>query len=133
MIRFDDSEVKSALSQVDDKVEIGVKAGDGGDGVVSFRREKGVSLGGPDGGDGGDGGDVIILADDGVKHSERVKQLGTCADEFDSSLSGAIEGDRRVVAEAVHDRDHRRLLAGGKRRQGHGTKNPTETGPDYRG
>jgi len=57
-----------------DKVEIGVKAGDGGDGVVSFRREKFVSLGGPDGGGGGDGGDVIIMADDGVTTLRRFKQ-----------------------------------------------------------
>ncbi len=40
-----------------------VKAGDGGDGCVSFRREKYVPRGGPDGGDGGDGGDVIIETD----------------------------------------------------------------------
>lgn len=42
---------------------IHVKAGDGGNGAVSFRREKYVPRGGPDGGDGGDGGDVIIVAD----------------------------------------------------------------------
>ena len=46
-----------------DHAEITVKAGDGGDGIVSFRHEKFVPFGGPDGGDGGDGGDVIILAD----------------------------------------------------------------------
>ncbi len=46
-----------------DEAEIFVKAGDGGDGCVSFRREKYVPKGGPDGGDGGDGGDVIIKAD----------------------------------------------------------------------
>ena len=49
-----------------DRVEIRVKAGDGGDGAVSFRREKFVPFGGPDGGDGGDGGDVVIVADPGV-------------------------------------------------------------------
>jgi GTP-binding protein len=38
------------------------KAGDGGDGAVSFRHEKFVDRGGPDGGDGGDGGDVILVA-----------------------------------------------------------------------
>jgi len=46
-----------------DKVEIRVRSGDGGDGMVSFRREKFIPFGGPDGGDGGDGGDVIIRAD----------------------------------------------------------------------
>jgi GTPase len=45
-----------------DQVRIHVKAGSGGDGVVSFRREKYVPHGGPDGGDGGDGGNVLIQA-----------------------------------------------------------------------
>ncbi len=45
-----------------DQVRIFVKAGRGGDGVCSFRREKYVPRGGPDGGDGGNGGDVIVLA-----------------------------------------------------------------------
>ncbi|GAG33464.1 unnamed protein product, partial [marine sediment metagenome] len=49
-----------------DRAEIIVKAGDGGAGVVSFRREKFVPFGGPDGGDGGDGGDVIIMADSSI-------------------------------------------------------------------
>ena len=46
-----------------DRVVVRVKAGDGGSGIVSFRREKYVPLGGPDGGDGGRGGDVIVTAD----------------------------------------------------------------------
>jgi len=46
-----------------DEATIVVKAGDGGNGCVSFRREKYIPLGGPDGGDGGDGGSVIMIAD----------------------------------------------------------------------
>src|SRR5437016_9099937 len=45
-----------------DRVEIFVKGGDGGRGMCSFRREKYVPRGGPDGGDGGDGGSIIIRA-----------------------------------------------------------------------
>jgi GTP-binding protein len=46
-----------------DEVVIHVKAGDGGNGCVSFRREKFIPFGGPDGGDGGDGGSVYLIAD----------------------------------------------------------------------
>jgi GTP-binding protein len=49
-----------------DRVEITIKPGDGGSGVVSFRHEKFVPFGGPDGGDGGDGGSVVVLADEEV-------------------------------------------------------------------
>ena len=49
-----------------DRIEITVRAGDGGDGVVSFRREKFVPFGGPDGGDGGGGGDVVLRADSSI-------------------------------------------------------------------
>lgn len=47
-----------------DKAKIKIKAGDGGDGAVSFHREKYVAAGGPDGGDGGRGGDVVFQVDD---------------------------------------------------------------------
>jgi GTP-binding protein len=46
-----------------DEVTIRIEAGDGGDGGVSFRREKYIPFGGPDGGDGGDGGSIYLVAD----------------------------------------------------------------------
>jgi len=49
-----------------DEAEITVSAGNGGHGCVSFRREKFIPLGGPDGGDGGDGGDVWLVADENL-------------------------------------------------------------------
>ncbi len=48
-----------------DKIKIYVKAGNGGNGCVSFRREKYVAKGGPDGGDGGNGGNVVFRIDEG--------------------------------------------------------------------
>ena len=50
-----------------DKAKIYIKAGDGGDGHVSFRKEKYVTNGGPDGGDGGDGGNVVFEVDESMR------------------------------------------------------------------
>lgn len=49
-----------------DEVSIRVKAGDGGNGCMSFRREKFIENGGPNGGDGGDGGSVYMVADENL-------------------------------------------------------------------
>lgn len=49
-----------------DEVSIRVKAGDGGNGCMSFRREKFIENGGPNGGDGGDGGSVYMIADENL-------------------------------------------------------------------
>jgi GTP-binding protein len=67
-----------------DIVEFEVVAGNGGDGAVSFRREKFVPHGGPDGGDGGDGGDVILIAD---------RQYSTLQQYHDGRPQAAARGE----------------------------------------
>jgi GTP-binding protein len=57
-----------------DIAEIRVKAGDGGDGAIGFRREKFVPFGGPDGGDGGRGGNILIRADSNVDSLRHYRQ-----------------------------------------------------------
>ena len=64
-----------------DEATIDVKAGDGGNGCVSFRREKYIPFGGPDGGDGGDGGSVYLVAD---------SNLNTLADLFTKDIPWVI-------------------------------------------
>src|SRR3954463_16713375 len=49
-----------------DQAKVFLKSGDGGPGIVAFRREKFIEFGGPDGGDGGRGGDVVIEAVNGL-------------------------------------------------------------------
>ena len=61
-----------------DKIKIHVKAGNGGNGVVSFRREKYVAKGGPDGGDGGNGGNIVFRIDEGsFTYPDSKKELRT--------------------------------------------------------
>ena len=68
-----------------DETVISVKAGNGGDGCLSFRREKYIPFGGPDGGDGGNGGSVIAVARDG---------LNTLADFRNQNEFRASNGER---------------------------------------
>ncbi len=68
-----------------DEVRFSIKAGDGGDGAVSFRHEKWVARGGPDGGDGGDGGSIYLVAD---------HNINTLADLARSKIYKADDGGR---------------------------------------
>lgn len=68
-----------------DERELKVRSGDGGDGIVSWRREKRVPRGGPAGGDGGRGGDVVLVAD---------PQLTTFGDMEEIRLARAGDGER---------------------------------------
>lgn len=68
-----------------DRSQIKISAGNGGDGAVSFRHEKYIAKGGPDGGDGGRGGDVYLIADD---------NLATLLDFQEKKIFKAQEGIR---------------------------------------
>ena len=66
LIRVESCNMKVGESVFVDRTEINIRSGKGGDGHVSFRREKYVPAGGPDGGDGGKGGDLIFEVDEGL-------------------------------------------------------------------
>jgi GTP-binding protein len=81
-----------------DKAKITIKAGNGGDGAVSFHREKYVASGGPDGGDGGKGGDVIFAADDNFSSLEDFRYRRKYLAE-----DGAPGGDRNKTGKNAPD------------------------------
>lgn len=117
-----------------DEVRILVKGGSGGNGCVSFRREKFVPRGGPNGGDGGDGGDIVIRA---TKHLNTLLDLryqihytakngthGQGADKTGKSAEDTVilvpEGtlifteDKNLVADLLHEGDSIIAARGGK-------------------
>ena len=123
------------MSNFVDHVKITVKAGDGGNGSVSFHREKFVLNGGPDGGDGGNGGDVMLFADPNMHtlldfrfKTKYTAENGTdgsggrCTGKRGESLTikvpvGTVVRDADsglVVADMDQPGETRRLLRGGK-------------------
>ncbi|OHB91283.1 MAG: GTPase ObgE [Planctomycetes bacterium RIFCSPHIGHO2_02_FULL_52_58] len=101
-----------------DEAVIYVKGGNGGNGCVSFRREKGVPKGGPDGGDGGWGGDVIIKANDQkatlMDISSRIKHMAENGRHGEGSTRYGKGGSDLIlevpVGTIVKDRDTGRIL-----------------------
>jgi len=102
-----------------DEARISVKAGDGGDGCVAFRREPHVPRGGPSGGDGGDGGDVVLVADPQLatlldfryqRHYKAQRgENGRNKDQY--GRSGEHLALRVPLGTTVHDADTGELLA----------------------
>lgn len=117
-----------------DSVELILKAGDGGRGAVSFRHEKYVDKGGPDGGDGGDGGDVVLVAtrnqdtlatyrykkelsaEDGQAGAKRKRHGKNGADlELSVPIGTLVSGDDgEILADLVEDGQRSVIAVGGK-------------------
>ena len=105
-----------------DRARIRVKGGRGGDGSLSFRREKFVPKGGPDGGDGGDGGDVVLVADPDLRdlgffhrstrfeakrgrHGEGSNRRGADGDDVELGVpvgTQVLDEEGRVLADLAH-------------------------------
>jgi GTP-binding protein len=101
-----------------DEASIKVEAGDGGNGCVSFRREKYIPRGGPDGGDGGDGGSVFLVGDPGLntlvdfRHARR-HRAERGQNGMGRQMTGRKGGDLRVrvpIGTRVRDLDTDELI-----------------------
>jgi GTP-binding protein len=101
-----------------DEAEIQVEAGDGGNGCVSFRREKYLPKGGPDGGDGGDGGDVYLVASEGLNtlvdfRHRRIFRAGRGENGMGRQMSGKRGQDCQIpvpIGTLVYDADTGELI-----------------------
>src|SRR5438105_11445978 len=78
-----------------DRATVYVEGGRGGDGCISFRREKYVPKGGPDGGDGGDGGDVVLIADPDLRDLHRYRQASHFRAQRGTHGKGSGKAGRR--------------------------------------
>jgi len=117
-----------------DEARITVMGGDGGNGCVSFRREKFVPRGGPDGGDGGHGGSVVLVADPEIntllpfryrtifraergRHGEGAQRTGRSGDDLEVHVPvGTLvfdETDDALLVDLAHAADRSVVAAGG--------------------
>jgi GTP-binding protein len=133
-----------------DRARIRVKGGRGGDGSLSFRREKFVPKGGPDGGDGGDGGDVVLVADPDLRdlgffhrrsrfeakrgrHGEGSNKRGADGEDVELAVpvgTQVLDEDERLLADLAHG--GARLVAAHGGRGGAGNRRfatPTHQAP----
>src|SRR5687768_3330157 len=102
-----------------DRATIFVQGGRGGDGCISFRREKFVPKGGPSGGDGGGGGDVVLIADPDLRDLSRFRYASHFKGDRGQHGQGATRAGRRgatldlpvPVGTEVRERGDERLLA----------------------
>lgn len=136
-----------------DRVKIYVKSGNGGNGAISFRREKYVPLGGPDGGDGGNGGDVVLVADSNMttlmdftykkKYKAEPGENGAGSKCFGKDgkdmyikvpmgtvVKEATSG--KIIADLSHDKDECVVARGGKGGKGNVRfTTPTRQAPSF--
>ena len=135
-----------------DRARIHVQAGRGGDGALSFRREKHVPKGGPDGGDGGPGGDVVIVADPDLRDLSafrarqwfKAEKGGAGGGSGKHGASGedvelrvplgtqVLDGDEQLVADLVGTRARVVLAQGGAGGRGNRRfATPTRQAPHF--
>ncbi len=136
-----------------DKAKVFIKSGNGGDGAISFRREKYVPLGGPDGGDGGKGGSIIFQVESGMTtlldFKYKKKFIAESGGNGGGSKCYGKDGEdlyikvpmgtiireaesNKIIADLSHKDDKLVLLRGGKGGKGN-TKfaTPTKQAPHY--
>ena len=102
-----------------DKAHINIKAGKGGDGCVSFHREKYVAAGGPDGGDGGRGGDVIFVVDTNkttlLEFKYKKNYAAADGDNGGTKQCSGKKGEHLIIrvpmGTLIRERNTRRLIA----------------------